>query len=199
MQLQKTAETLKREGFIVTLFETGRQAAEHIASELSGKTVGIGGSVSVEQIGLYDLLSKNNTVFWHWKQQGADVRARAAAAQVYIASANAIAETGEIINIDGSGNRVSAMLYGHEKVIIVAGINKIVDDYESAVYRARNIAAPLNARRLGKRTPCALSAEMKCYDCDSPERICRGLVVLLRPLGGNAETEIVLVNEPLGF
>ncbi len=199
MQLQKTVETLKREGFTVTLFETGRQAAEHIASELSGKTVGIGGSVSVEQIGLYDLLSKNNTVFWHWKQQGADVRARAAAAQVYIASANAIAETGEIINIDGSGNRVSAMLYGHEKVIIVAGINKIVDDYESAVYRARNIAAPLNARRLGKRTPCALSAEMKCYDCDSPERICRGLVVLLRPLGGNAETEIVLVNEPLGF
>ena len=118
---------------------------------------------------------------------------------MYICSANAIAETGEIVNIDGAGNRVSATLYGHERVIFIAGVNKIAPDYESALYRARNVAAPLNAKRLHKQTPCALSAQMRCYDCASPDRICCGVVTLLRPLYGNKETEVVLVNEPLGY
>jgi len=199
MDISRTIENLKREGFVVSYFETGAQAAEHIAAELEGRTVGIGGSMTVEQIGLYDLLTKKSTVYWHWKEKGQETRVSAAHAQVYICSANAIAETGEIVNIDGSGNRIASTLYGHEKLIIVAGVNKIAEDYGRALYRARNVAAPLNAKRLHRKTPCALGKEMKCYDCDSPDRVCHGVVTLLRPMGGIQETEVVLVGESLGY
>lgn len=199
MNVSLTISNLKRAGFTVAYFETAREAAEHISAELSGKTIGIGGSVTVDQMGLYDLLTKNNTVYWHWKQTGDEVRERAANAQVYISSVNAIAETGEIINIDGSGNRVASTLYGHEKLILVSGVNKIAENYERAMYRARNVAAPLNAKRLHRGTPCALSEEMRCYDCASPDRICNGVVTLLRPMGRIKETEVVLVGESLGY
>ena len=199
MDVTRTIENLKREGFAVSYFETGKEAATHIAEELEGKTVGIGGSITVEQLGLYERLAKNNTVYWHWKQPKAEARMNAAHAQVYLCSANAIAETGEIINIDGNGNRVASMLYGHEKLILIAGVNKIAEDCERALYRARNVAAPLNARRLNCQTPCALGKEMKCYDCSSADRICNGVVTLQRPMGGIQETEIVLVGESLGY
>ena len=199
MDVQRAIAALTKKGFAVRSFETVKEAADYLAGSISGKTVGIGGSMTIEQLGLYDRLTKNNTVFWHWRTDDLATRVSAASTQVYLTSANAIAETGEIINIDGAGNRVSATLYGHERVIFVAGVNKIAPDYESALYRARNVAAPLNAKRLGKQTPCALSAQMRCYDCASPDRICCGVVTLLRPLYGNKETEVVLVNEPLGY
>lgn len=122
-----------------------------------------------------------------------------AQAQVYLTSANGVAETGEIINIDGTGNRIAAAQYGREKVYIIIGVNKIAPDFESALWRARNIAAPLNAKRLDRKTPCALSSEMKCYDCDSPERICRGLSVFYRKLNGVKDCEVVIINEELGY
>lgn len=118
-------------------------------------------------------------------------------ATIYISSVNGIAESGEIINIDGNGNRVSSLFYGHKKVYLVVGENKIAEDYDSALFRARNIAAPLNAKRIGAKTPCALNAD-KCYDCKSPERICRGLSVLWgKPMTG--EFEIILIHENLGY
>ena len=199
MDIDLTVANLKREGFAVSCFKTGGEAAEHIAAELEGMTVGIGGSMTIQQIGLYDLLTKKSTVYWHWKQKEPDIRERASHAQAYICSSNAIAETGEIVNIDGNGNRVASMLYGHEKLILVAGVNKIAPDYELALYRARNVAAPLNARRLHRKTPCALGKELKCYDCNSPERICKGVVTLFRPVSSIKETEVVLVGESLGY
>lgn len=99
--------------------------------------------------------------------------------------------------IDGDGNRTSAVLYGHEKVYLVVGRNKIVPNYEQAVWRARNIAAPLNAHRKKKSTPCARQAD-RCYNCRSPERICRAMVTLWGPVC-SIETEIVLIDENLGF
>ena len=107
------------------------------------------------------------------------------------------AETGELINIDGTGNRVSATLFGHEKVYFVIGRNKLAPTYEAAVYRARNVAAPQRARQLGKKTPCAVKAD-RCYDCRSPERVCRALVTLWGPMLG-METEVLLVDEDLGL
>ena len=199
MSLTTTLKNLSRRGFTARAFDTAAEAAAYVAATVHGKTVGIGGSLTVETLGLYDLLAQDNTVYWHWRTNDAATRAHAATADVYICSANAIAETGEIVNIDGAGNRVSATLYGHERVIFVVGVNKIAPDYESALYRARNVAAPLNAKRLGKQTPCALSAQMRCYDCASPDRICCGVVTLLRPLYGNQSTEVVLINEPLGY
>lgn len=121
----------------------------------------------------------------------------AEAAQVYITSANGLAETGEIINIDGAGNRVASTLYGHRKVYFIIGRNKLAPTYDEALWRARNIAAPKNARRLDRKTPCAIKGD-RCYDCKSPERICRGLVVLWGPMLG-IDTEVILVDEELGL
>ena len=166
---------------------------------ISGKSVGIGGSVTIEQMGLYDRLAQNNTVYWHWKTNDLATRTAAANAEVYLSSANAIAETGEIVNIDGAGNRVAATLFNHERVVFVAGVNKITRDLESAVFRARNVAAPLNTRRLGLKTPCAVGKEVKCYDCTSKDRICCGVVTLLWPMRSVKVTEVVLVGEELGY
>ena len=147
-------------------------------------------------VGLYDKLAAHNEVHWHW-EGGPGERVAAAHAKVYITSANGLAETGEVINIDGAGNRVAATLFGHEKVYFVIGRNKLAPTYEEALWRARNIAAPKNAQRLGKKTPCAIKGD-RCYDCKSPDRICRGLVVLWGPSIG-VETEIILVDQERGL
>ena len=118
---------------------------------------------------------------------------------MYISSANGVAETGELVNIDGTGNRVAATLYGPEKVYFIVGINKLTPTLEAAIWRARNIASPLNAKRLGRKTPCALSEVMKCYDCQSPERICRGMTIHMGPMKGVGETIVVLIDEELGY
>jgi mRNA-degrading endonuclease HigB of HigAB toxin-antitoxin module len=140
-------------------------------------------------------------VYWHQhlsaEVSAAEIKEKAACADVYISSVNGIAESGEIINIDGNCNRVAAIFYGHKKVYLVAGSNKLAKDYESALYRARNVAAPKNAKRLGRKTPCAEKAD-RCYDCSSPERICRGLSVLWQaPSSG--EYEVILIDENLGY
>ena len=96
-----------------------------------------------------------------------------------------------------TGNRVSSSLYGHKRVWFVVGSNKIAPTYDEALWRARNIAAPKNAQRLGVKTPCAVNGD-RCYDCKSPQRICRGLVVLWEAIR-SCETEVVLVDEPLGY
>ena len=148
-------------------------------------------------MGLYDSLGTHNTISWHWKQPADEARREAVSSAVYLTSANALAETGEIINIDGAGNRIAATLFGHEKVYFVIGRNKLAPTYEEALWRARNIAAPKNAQRLGKKTPCAVTGD-RCYDCRSPERICRGLAVLWEPMTGT-DVEILLVDEDLGL
>ena len=199
MNVQRAIDSLTREGFAVRYFDTASEAADYLAGSMNGKTVGIGGSVTIEQMGLYERLVQNNTVYWHWRTNDTATRTAAAGAEVYLSSANAIAETGEIVNIDGSSNRVAATLYNHERVVFVAGINKLAPDAESALFRARNVAAPLNARRLKRNTPCAVGKEMKCHDCSSKDRICNGVVTLLRPMGGVGVTEVVLVGEALGY
>lgn len=199
MNVQRTMDSLTRAGFAVRYFDTTKEAADYLAGSIRGKTVGIGGSMTIEQMGLYDRLAQNNTVYWHWRTNDLETRTAAAGAEVYLSSANAIAETGEIVNIDGSGNRVAATLYHHERVVFVVGVNKIAEDYESAVFRARNVAAPLNTRRLGLKTPCAVGKEIKCYNCASKDRICCGVVTLLWPMRSVKVTEVVLVGERLGY
>ena len=123
---------------------------------------------------------------------------QAAATDVYISSVNGLAETGELINIDGTGNRVSSTLFGHEKVYFVVGKNKIAPDYDKALWRARNIASPKNAQRIGVQTPCAVKGD-RCYDCKSPQRICRGLVVLWEKPKAIQTMEVILIDEELGY
>lgn len=192
----KVEQALRQRGYTVHVFETGAEAADYLSGAIDGVSVGIGGSVTVQQLGLYDRLAEHNQVYWHW-QGGPEQRAKAAGADVYLTSANGLAETGEILNIDGAGNRVASTLYGHKKVYFVIGANKLAPTRDEALWRARNIAAPRNAQRLGKKTPCAARGD-KCYDCKSPDRICRGLVELWGPMMG-METEVILVNEDLGM
>ena len=201
MNLETAVKNLTAHGFSVRVFRTAQDAANAISQELSGKTVGFGGSITLEELGLYTLLSGHNTVFSHWHlPEGGDaasLRAQAAGSEHYLLSANGIAETGEIINIDGAGNRVASAIYGHKKVWIVAGKNKLAPTYDEALWRARNIAAPKNAQRLHAKTPCAVRAD-HCYDCKSPGRICRALTVLWGAMMGS-DMEVVLVNEDLGY
>ena len=189
-------QALRQRGYTVHVFERGVEAADYLNGAIDGVSVGIGGSVTVQQLGLYDRLAQHNQVYWHW-QGGPEQRDKAAGADVYLTSANGLAETGEILNIDGAGNRVASTLYGHKKVYFVIGANKLAPTRDEALWRARNIAAPRNAQRLGKKTPCAVNGD-KCYDCKSPDRICRGLVELWGPMMG-METEVILINEDLGM
>lgn len=196
-----TAKNLESRGYTVKIFSSAPDAVRYLDQQIHHRTVGFGGSMTLEQMRLFDILQTHNTVFWHQRvpegKTSQEVRLAANQAEIYLSSVNGLAETGEIINIDGNCNRVSSVFYGHEIVYLVIGKNKLRKDYESALYRARNIAAPRNAKRVGAKTPCAINGN-RCYDCRSPERICRGLSVLWgKPMTG--EFEVILMNEELGY
>ncbi len=188
---------LRERGYAVRQFATGAEAAVYLDREIDGVTVGIGGSATIRELGLYERLQSHNTVFWHWEQPPREARRSAMTAEVYLTSVNALARTGELVNIDGTGNRTSSMLFGHRRIFFLVGRNKLTADYDSAVWRARNIAAPQRARQLQVKTPCAERAD-RCYDCKSPDRICHGLVTLWGPMNG-MEAEILLIDQDLGL
>ena len=197
----KVAENLKKLGYQVTVFDTKEQAADYLCGEIKDTTVGFGGSITLRDMGLYDRLQETNKVAWHMYpaegQNKDELRMLARNTDVYLTSANGLAETGEIINIDGAGNRVSESIFGHKKVYFVIGKNKLAEDYDKALWRARNIAGPRNAQRLGRKTPCAAKAD-RCYNCSSPDRICKVLSVFWgAPMG--ADCEVVLIKEDLGY
>ena len=191
-------KNLEARGFSVTTFRTAAEAADYLDKAVDGVSVGFGGSATLDELGLYERLAAHNDVFWHWKAENTQAaRRQAMTADVYFSSVNGLAESGELINIDGVGNRIAATLYGHKKVWFVVGRNKLAPTYEETLWRARNIAAPKNAQRLQRKTPCAVKGD-RCYDCKSPERLCRGLAVLWEAMSGT-ETEVVLIDEDLGF
>lgn len=199
MDMQNTIRNLELRGFDVKHFATGREAAEYLAGEIRDTEVGFGGCTTAAEMNLYEILSENNTCYWHWKQQPAvDAIAKANAAPVYITSANAIAETGEIINIDGRGNRLAAQVYGiGKKVYIIAGANKIAPDFNSAVERARQVACVTRGKDFPSNTPCKVDG--KCHDCRSRERFCNGMLVLWGPMIDMGGMEVVLIDESLGY
>lgn len=201
MDFSIVEKNLKDKGYTVTIFQTAAEAVKYLDTQIDRQTVGFGGSMTLEKMGVYETLQSHNTVFWHQRipegKTSKEIRLAANNATIYISSVNGLAETGEIINIDDNCNRVASIFYGHEKVYLVIGKNKLAKDYDSALYRARNIASPLNAKRAGVKTPCAIKGD-KCYDCKSPERICRGLSVLWgKPMTG--EFEVILIDEELGY
>ena len=199
MAFTNLRKVLERNGFTVTACATGAEAAAYLNRVIDGTAVGCGVSMTLEELGLYDSLASHNTLIYHRRSEDVEAARRAAmSTEVYLLSANGIAEsTGEIISIDGVGNRAASTLFGHRKVYFVAGRNKVSPDYVSALYRVRNVVAPKNARRMGIKTPCAAKAD-RCYDCNSPERICRGLVVHYKRMK-SMDMEVVLVDEELGY
>ncbi|MBQ2714474.1 MAG: lactate utilization protein [Clostridia bacterium] len=201
MDFAKVKSNLEKLGYVVTCFDTKNDASKYLNKTIDHTSVGICGTLTVEEMGLYESLGEHNEVHWHWRpgegETPQDVRERIAKCDIFISSVNGLAETGEIVNIDGRGDRVANTIHGHKKVYFIVGENKIAENFEKALWRARNIAAPLNAKRLNRKTPCAVKGD-KCYDCSSPDRICNALTVLWRK-PYSMEYEIVLVHENLGY
>lgn len=176
MSLVKTcADALQKRRFDVKVFDSAEEVAQALLDEIGVQSVGIGGSMTIKTLGVYDALTaRGNEVHWHWctpeGKKPSDIFPLAAAADVYLCSSNAITEDGVLVNIDGTGNRVAAMACGPKRVIVVAGRNKIAKDFQAAVDRIHAVSCPQNARRLNLQTPCAATG--KCANCASPQRMC---------------------------
>ena len=163
-----------------------------------GSAVTMGGGMSVHEIGLVDALKAGNYRFID-RDAIADKRAAMLAAydaDVFLSSANAITEDGILVNIDGNSNRVSAIAQGPKKVIFIVGMNKVCDDIDGAIKRARNVAAPINAQRFGLNTPCARTGS--CMNCKSPDTICCQFLIT-RFSRHTGRIHVILVNDSLGF
>ncbi len=213
-RVEKTIKALQSNRMEVYYCETGAEAKEKALSLIAkGSTVAIGGSVTVSSLGILDELRSGdyNFIDRHaakTPEELKEVFRKSFFADSYICSTNAITVSGELYNVDGNGNRVACMLYGPDSVIIVAGVNKIVDSLDEAIVRLKEIAGPLNCKRLNKNTYCAKTG--KCVACTtgkehemtsackSADRICRDFVVMAEQVQ-NGRIKIVLVNEDLGY
>ncbi len=168
----------------------------------TGDTVGVGGSISIRELKILDALKeRGQTVYDHWDpglslEEVLKIRKLQMQSDLFLSGTNALISDGRLVNIDGIGNRVASMIFGPERVILVAGINKIVETLDAAFYRIKNVASPPNARRLSISTPCAKTG--RCMDCRSPQRICRAVTILeWRP--ALTKIFVLIVNEPLGY
>ena len=166
-----------------------------------GSTVGWGGALSAQQIGLMDALNKGNfAAIDRDRCTTPEEKAQAAKdsmfADFFLTGANALSLDGQMVNIDGAGNRVSAIIFGPKNVLVIAGMNKVMDDLDAAVNRARTVAAPMNKQRFDPNTPCAVTGS--CADCKVEGCICNHIVITrhCRPVG---RIKFILVGEPLGF
>ena len=181
-------------------YAASRDEARAIALSLipAGASGTMGGGLSVHEIGLTDALKNGN---YHFIDREIYQDKRAAMlmaydADVYLASVNAMTDDGVLVNIDGNANRVSAIAYGPRKVIFIVGMNKICDDIDGAMKRARNVAAPINVQRFGLSTPCAKTGS--CMNCKSPDTIC--CQFLITRFSRHADRiHVILVNDNLGF
>ncbi len=199
----KLLSSLKRRNIEAFYCPTAKEAVEKVSSLINdGDTVTWGGSATIRDIGLPDFLKSRGTLnildrdSVPTPEEKQQIYLQAFSADVYLTSANAISEDGVIVNIDGNGNRVAAITWGPKKVIFIIGINKIAPTIESALERARNIAAPVNAERFDIKTPCKIDG--KCHNCNSPESIC-SYVHFLRNSRNKGRHIVILVGEKLGY
>jgi hypothetical protein len=202
-QAERTIQALKKNNFGGLYVSDSKAALEEVMKRIpDGASVGIGGSVTLAQIGLLDAL-KNRKIQLIWPQQQAksdeerlELFRKCFSTDVFLSSTNAVTEDGRLYNVDATGNRAGAMFIGPKKTIIVCGVNKIVKDLEAAEKRVREWVAPQNAKRLGKKTPCVETGV--CADCSSPDRICN-IYVSLAKKPVRTEVIVILVGENLGI
>ncbi len=188
IKLDEVAQALTKRGYSVEVVKSAEEAkAAVLAESQSAASVAWGGSETLKEIGVQTALA----------EAGKEIRDHALEADIFLLSANALTTDGRIVNIDGRGNRVAASIAGPKRVIYVIGRNKIVaGGIDDAIARIKRETCPANTRRLGKRTPCALTG--KCTDCNSPDRICKVTVVFDRCPGG-MPTKVILVDAALGY
>jgi len=202
-QVERTIHALKKNYFEALFIANSKTAVEEVMKRIpDGATVGVGGSVTLGQIGLLDALKNRNIhLVWPFTQAKTPEELhgliqKSFSVDVFLTSTNAVTEDGKLFNVDATGNRVGAMFIGPKKVIVVSGMNKIVKDIEAAEKRLKEWAAPQNAKRLNRKTPCAETGV--CADCNSPDRICN-IYVTLGKKPTRTEVVIILVGEHLGI
>ena len=200
---ERVAEALRRNDFDAVYCKSAAEAAEEVLRLVpENGTVGLGGSWTVKELGVVEKLKARGNIILDHGAPGLenDERVRIRRAQLtagaFLTGSNAVAMDGRLVNTDGSGNRVAAMIFGPGKVIVVAGVNKIVRDVEEAEERIRKTAAPINNKRLNLPNPCVKTGE--CMDCQGPTRICN-VTTILHKRPKLTEMHVILVGEELGF
>jgi len=201
--IQRTIENLKKNN-MNGYYTVDQSELIRLLNELIPRhsTVGCGDSVTLDQLGVFEYLRQAAINFYDKHKPGLSGTEKRQIyldnfrADIFISGVNAIAETGQIINIDGNGSRVAPMIYGPGKVILIAGTNKIAKNEEEGFFRARQTAAPLDAKRLGKKTPCVKLG--KCTDCKSPDRICNSFVTIARQFDPD-RIHVIIVEGTYGY
>ncbi|MDR2850171.1 MAG: lactate utilization protein [Verrucomicrobiota bacterium] len=201
---RRLVENLARKHFTAVYCATAQEAADYILKEAEGAaSVGFGGSLSVADLKLTTpLAEKGKEILNHGfpdltPEQRVEIMKRQQTCDLFLTGTNAVTLDGCLVNIDGNGNRVAAMIYGPGKVIVVAGRNKIVEgDVCDAIRRVKDKASPPNAQRLGKQTPCAATGF--CHDCDSPQRICH-VTTVIDSKPSLTDLHVLVVNEDMGL
>lgn len=202
-RMARAVDTFQRRGFVAQAFEEPAEAVESFFSDLApGEIIGYGGSETTRQLGIigrlrdgdYNFLDRST--FGHTYEEQLDIRRQTLSADVVIASSNAVSIGGALVNIDGDGNRIAALSCGPGRVCLFIGRNKLCDDLDRAIHRARNVAAVSLAIQLGIDTPCVKTGV--CHDCASPDRICSNLSIIerCRPAG---RIHLLFVNQDLGL
>ena len=200
---ERLVKNLERRHFEAHYCATQQEAVTLVNGLIaSGSTVTWGGSMSIRHMGLVDALHAREDLHLldrdraESREQAQEMYRQAFAADVYLTSANAISEDGEVVNIDGNGNRVAAITWGPKRVIMVVGVNKVAQDLDAAIKRARSVAAPTNAQRFDITTPC--KTDGRCHNCNAVDCICNYIHIMRNsyPAGRHI---VVVVGEPLGY
>lgn len=199
----KVVEALQKNGFQAVYCGTKAEAAEKILGLVPEPgTVGVGGSWTVGELGVIDTLKeRGNTILNHsapglTDEERMQVRRAQLTCDVFLTGSNAVTMDGRLVNTDGNGNRVAAMIFGPGRVIVVAGVNKVVRDVAEAEERIRQVAAPMNNKRLNTPNPCVKTGV--CMDCQGPTRICN-VTTIMNKRPRSTEMHVVIVGEELGF
>ena len=199
---QKMIKNLKRRNFEAFYCPTAAEAVERISAMIpDGSSVSWGGSMTIRDMGLTAALHKRDLTLLdrdlaETREEAQRIYREAFSADYYLSSVNAISEDGVIVNIDGNGNRVAAITFGPKHVILIAGLNKVTQDVQSALARARSTASPINAARFDIKTPCRTDGT--CHNCNSPESICNYIHFMRNSHPAGRHT-VVLVGEDLGY
>lgn len=195
-EFETVIKSLKRCGYRVTLFDTARDAKEYLLKTCAGKRVGISSSMSLSSMGFPESLEGiTEELYRHEKGEHGQPEHDALTADIYLTSANGISKAGHIVNIDGTGNRVGATIFGPKEVVYIIGKNKIVDTLPEALDRAKSTAVTM-ASMFKRKTPCAVTQE--CSECHSPECLCSVTSIHRRKPTG-IDITILLINEELGL
>lgn len=208
LRLEEVKSALEKnnfEAFIAKDTETAKSIVENeIIPQLKPKSISWGGSKTFMETGIYDSLknSKNHEIIDTYDRQRytpeevSERRRQALLTDLFITGTNAVTEAGHLVNLDMIGNRIGAITYGPKNVIILVGRNKIVSDLDDAMFRIKNFAAPINAMRLDKKTPCIKSG--RCADCKSPDRICNMWTITEKSFP-KGRIKVVIINKDLGI